>query len=894
MAQPAALAGHASWALLLVMLASGCAALGYQIVWTQQAALWLGHEGAAALAVVTALFGGLALGAGCLGAAVSRSARPGHWYAACEGVMALWGLTLAWLLEPASVAISDLLGAGPTPAWQATVTFGGIFLLLLPATLAMGATLPAMERLLAPVRAGGTHVAVLYAGNTVGGVLGVLGAAFWWVPQGGLAAATLVCALLNGGCALAVLWWLPARVPLATALQDGPPAAAVQAVPRPRQRPGPALALVLMATGLLGIGYEVVVLRVLSQVAENTIYTFALLLAVYLAGTALGAAAWARWSSGWRAGAQQRRAGLLLAVCLACGLSGGALWLAPWFKALLVLATGGGFSAALVAEALLAVLAFGGPTWVMGALFSHLCEEARAQGMRLGTALALNTSGAALAPLLFGAAWVVGLGAQVALLAVAGGYLALALAVRRAVDGVPPAQAAAPWLAAAALVVALAVAPPLFHVDKPTGATVLSHREGTLGAVSVVQDPAGVRVLRINNRQREGSNTTALADARQALLPLLLHPAPRRALLLGLGTGVTAQAAALDPALQVLAVELLPEVVQAARFFSGVLLDPAQAPNLRVQVADARRFVRASREQWDVIISDNFHPARAGSGALYTVQHFAAVRSRLAPGGLFCQWLPLHQIDPATLRSIVRSFGAVYPHGAALLATNSLQTPVLGLWAQLDAAPLDLALSARRLQLAAEQAAVHERGAAALSMADFGFTNEWALLGSFVAGPAALARFAAGAPLNTDDHPVVSYLAPRATYAPEATPAARLVALLDDWNVSPTELLASDADGAQAARLGAYFKARKQYIAAGVGVAPLADPASMLAQVGQPLLAALQTSPDFLPAYEPLLRLALALRPADAQAAQTLLEELVRLAPAQAGAREALLLAVAR
>ena len=113
--------------------------------------------------------------------------------------------------------------------------------------------------------------------------------------------------------------------------------------------------------------------------------------------------------------------------------------------------------------------------------------------------------------------------------------------------------------------------------------------------------------------------------------------------------------------------------------------------------ADARRFVRTAPDLYDVIVADNFHPARSGSGSLYTVEHFAAVRERLAAGGLFCQWLPLHQLDLDTLRSIVRSYLMVYPQGFGLLATNSLETPVLGLVGMRDGARLDLDGVRRRL-----------------------------------------------------------------------------------------------------------------------------------------------------------------------------------------------------
>jgi spermidine synthase len=97
----------------------------------------------------------------------------------------------------------------------------------------------------------------------------------------------------------------------------------------------------------------------------------------------------------------------------------------------------------------------------------------------------------------------------------------------------------------------------------------------------------------------------------------------------------------------------------------------ARNPRLHLMPADARRFVRVTRERYDLIVSDNFHPARSGSGSLYTVEHFKAVQDRLAAGGLFCQWLPLHQLDLETLRSIVRTFLTVFPSVATGSASIS-------------------------------------------------------------------------------------------------------------------------------------------------------------------------------------------------------------------------------
>ena len=170
------------WAPALLMLMSGFAGLGYQIVWTEQCAHWQGHESAAVLAVVAAFFGGLGVGAWALGARIENSARPVRWYAGCELMIALWGLLLTRFMPIFSAWALGITGVAPTPLWQWTVAFFGTFALLLPATAAMGATLPAMQRIEARLAGVGPSIATLYAANTFGAVLGVLGVAFWLLP----------------------------------------------------------------------------------------------------------------------------------------------------------------------------------------------------------------------------------------------------------------------------------------------------------------------------------------------------------------------------------------------------------------------------------------------------------------------------------------------------------------------------------------------------------------------------------------------------------------------------------------------------------------------------------------------------------------------------------------
>jgi spermidine synthase len=526
-------------------------------------------------------------------------------------------------------------------------------------------------------------------------------------------------------------------------------------------------------------------------------------------------------------------------------------------------------TAALFAEAAIGSAVLLLPSVIMGALFSHLCVCARAEGMSFGRALGTNTLGAAAAPVLFGVLLLPVLGSRLALAGIAAGYVVLC-AWRGA--------SARSVFAAGFATLAFAVwGPPLDFIDVPQGGRIVSLKEGPLATVSVVEDGRGVQRLHINNGEQEGSSATLLADARQALLPLLLHPAPQRALLLGLGTGVTAAAAAGDPTVEVDVVELLPEVIEASSYFRRKFEESGPRPRLHIINGDARRFVRAAHTRYDVIVADNYHPARNGSGSLYTLEHFNAIRERLAAGGLLCQWLPLHQLDLESLRVIVRTFMAVYPETWGMIATNSLDTPVVGLISRGNAGRFDI--REVRTRLATLRMPRHS--------AEFGITDSLAIFGSFIAGPRELARFAGDAALNTDDRPSISYRAPRLAYVRDSLPRDRLVGLLREVSIEPHELI-GDLESTWERRLAAYWEARNRFIEAGRHVRPTHEVRRIVAQVREPLLSVLRISPDFRPAYDPLLRMATDLAKVDAIAGRALLEDLYAAVPSRAEADEAL------
>jgi len=353
-----------------------------------------------------------------------------------------------------------------------------------------------------------------------------------------------------------------------------------------------------------------------------------------------------------------------------------------------------------------------------------------------------------------------------------------------------------------------------------------------------------------------------MVDGRQAWLPLLLHPQPRRALFLGVGTGVTSLSATVDTNVHVDAVELLPEVIEATSWFASSVATDAHRDHLRLIHADARRYVRTTHERYDLIVADNFHPARSGSGTLYTVEHFKAIDNCLTEDGVFVQWLPLHQLDLDTLRSIMATYLQVFPHGWAMLASNSLDTPVVGLVGGKENTPFKLdELSSRQLR--------------ATTVSRFSDTNNTLeLMGNFFAGPTSLHEFSSSAPINTDDHPVVIYLAPRITYAPDSQPRDRLIELLQATSIHANELLDETGAAALTNRLSAYWRARNEYLRVGRDVQLSNNANEMLRQLHDPLLSVLHISSEFRPALRPLLHLTEALRQTDSAAADALASEL--------------------
>jgi spermidine synthase len=724
----------------------------------------------------------------------------------------------------------------------------------------MGATLPAMDRLLSAIRKETRSIGAVYAANTFGAVAGTLGSVFALMPALGFRTSLLTLAALNLGCGVVALTFLKSAGTTAWGPSPG-----TSTIAPGSERPHVGfmrIGLTVFFTGLFGIGYELAGIRVLSQALENTVYTYAAALSVFLAGTATGAALYQRF--GGQRPFAFTTSFLLCGTAMACAVGVALMrFTQPVYRFTRGI-LGDTVVGVLVAELIVATLAFALPTVLMGATFSHLVQGVRTVPGGIGRAAALNTLGCALAAVLVGLLALPALGTKWTLLTLAFGYLL-----------VVPQFRSVKWMAPPLLIAfGFAVLANLRIVDLRPGADVLAYREGTMSSVAVVRTADGHRSLRVNNRLQMGGTAAALAERRQAHIPLLLHPAPKSALFLGPGTGITLGAAGAYPALRVVGVELVPEVLDLMRHFEpeneGLLTNPA----IRLRAADARRFVRTTTNRYDVIVGDLFHPAQDGAGFLYTREHFQAVRERLKVGGLFCQWLPLHQMDETVLRSIVRTFVDTFSETRGFLLHFNVDIPALALIGVPDSIQLPADWFEQRLADPVLRSRL--RGA--------GLERPLNLLGCFAAGPEALRRFADGAPMSTDNHPVVLFAAPHFTVRRDAAPHALLLSFLEHCLVDPKELPAltpGSPDGALAASLEDFIAARDLYLRGLFEEAVGRLPAAIEAY-----LESARRSLHFTPGYARCVTIIQVLAGTDQEQARKLFQRLEEAQPAQPLARQ--------
>jgi spermidine synthase len=708
----------------LVFFLSGVAALVYEAVWARLLTRALGSQAGATAAILATFMAGLGLGALAFAPFARRAARPELCFAGLEAFVAVWACAVPWLLG----AIEPVGSVGARAVVAALV--------LLPPTFAMGATFPTMGRLtIAVAEETGRATSGFYAANTFGAAAGAVL---------GTAAAMPLFGLRGAGWAAAGVSLAAAAI--ATTLRAQEPYASS---PRSRARVFPLDPFLVVPAlfGLASLALEVVMTRLLVTVTGASIYAFAIVLAVFLLGIALG-------SGQARAlvadPARARRALFTCAVGAPLGAIAGAFALRwqlgePDLFASLGNRMPSGVDplrmwashAVMAGLALLApAVAFGCALPACAAIAVDRERGAASVEATLGRVYAANTLGALLGSLGAGFLALPWLGLR-------GAFVAALAPCALAAFLVPGRKLA---VAAGATAVAAALALGLVRPEQRAG--VLFHRAGLYEMVAVEEtveaDGRRVRSIRLNGKVEA---STAPVDVRlQRLLghvPALLAGSPRRALCIGTGTGMTAGSLLDFPSLEALDVfEIEPRVPEATAYFDEWNNGLIGHPKVTFHLADGRNLLFRAGERWDLITADPLHVWSKGSSDLYTLEYFSEMARHLAPGGVASQWIGLYELSTRDVQTVLATWCGAFAHARAYLTAY------------------DLALIGSNEPVETDLARVELPEAVALHLSEVGVHSGAEIAALQVADDASLRAFVAGVPPMRDDLPILEFRAP--------------------------------------------------------------------------------------------------------------------------------------
>lgn len=791
------------WFVLFIILSlgSGCAALIYEIVWFQQLQLVIGSS-AVSLAVLLGTFmGGLSLGSLILPRVISPRREPFRVYALLElgialcGVAVLVGMPLVGRLYAASA------GHG-APALRALAAI----LCLLPPTILMGATLPAMSRWLEAIPEGVSRLGFIYSGNTIGAVVGCLLAGFYLLRIYDLETATYVAVTLNAALAVASICTGPFISRDSSNLRDPQP------MPTPQIGSDWPVYIAIGLSGLSALAAEVIWTRLLSLLLGPTVYSFSIILACFLAGLGIGSSIGtllARRLSSPRLALAWCQLLLMTAIALAAYLLGEFFPHQPHVPPASLAVQ----FRSDVARSLLAVLP---AACLWGASFPLALAAAASRetdsGRLVGGIYAANTIGAisgAVATSLVVIAWMGTQDAQRVLIWVSALTAMLLFATepsparsrissRRRQRGTPTTTGSAglPVLATLAVagiltmtispVSALLVAYGRYAASWIGHTNVLYVGEGMNASVAV-SEADGMRYFHVSGKMEA---STELQDMRLqrmlGQLPSLIHPHPLSILVVGCGAGVTAGSfvphASIKRILIIDIEPLIPQVVTS--FFRAENYDVVHDPRAGVMYDDARHHLLTTSETFDIITSDPIHPWVKGSAALYTKEYFELVRQHLNPNGVVSQWVPLYQTSPEVVKSEIATFFEVFPNGT--IWSNEPLGNDLVLVGQTGPAVIDVDEIQDRLN---RSTAVRE------SLRDVGFASAVDLLATYTGRESDIRPWLAGAEINRDGNLRLQYLAGLQLESDQ--PEAIYVSMLN-WRRYPDGLFVGSAGSTQA------------------------------------------------------------------------------------------------
>jgi spermidine synthase len=765
--RPAAgLAAAQPWlpALLLLFVGSGCAALIYEVVWFQLLQLSVGSS-AVSLGILLGVFmGGMCLGSLLLPRYIARRHHPLKVYALLELGIGVCGIVVLFAVPVVGEAYTRIAGTGQANVILRAVAAG---ICLIPPTLLMGATLPAVARWVEATPQGVSWLGYFYAGNLAGAVAGSVLAGFYLLRLYDMPTATFVAVGLN--VLVSVLALLVAsRTPYAPVVlgteQRTPDEARVA-------RAGTGVVYVAIAlSGLTALGSQVVWARVLSLLFGGTVYTFSMILAVFLVGLGIGSTAGAELARR----ATNPRAALGACQLLLCAALGWAAYETasmPYWPINPSIATDISYTIQLDVLRAIWVVLPGALLW--GASFPlALAAVADRQGdpaRLVGGVYAANTVGAIIGAVVTSLFLVGTFGsqfAQRALISLA--LLSGLLLVVPSGSDVPARVRARGWITAvAAALLATLIAravPPLSGLLVAHGrysATwvglneIVYVGEGVTASVAVSRTPSGT--LNYHNAGKIQASSEPQDMRLQRMLghiTTLVPENPSKVLVIGCGAGVTAGAVSIDPLVKdqtIAEIEpLVPQVVST--HFAEHNFDVVRNPKVRIHLDDARHYLLTTAEKFDAITSDPLDPWVKGAATLYTREFFREVKNHLNPGGVVTLFVQLYESNEAAVKSEIGTFLEAFPNGAVFANTINGQGYDLVLFGQVEAGTIDVDRVQRRLSDPANEAIRR-------SLDEIGINSAVELFGTYAGTSTDMSAWLSDAVINTDRNLRLQYLA---------------------------------------------------------------------------------------------------------------------------------------
>jgi spermidine synthase len=797
---PAAAPGNRLLPLVTVLfIGSGCAALIYEIVWFQMLSLVIGSSAVSLGVLLGTFMGGMCLGSLLLPRWISPQHHPLRVYAWLELGIGVIGVAVLLGMPAIEQLYAAVGGHGPS-----AIAMRGVIaaICLLPPTLLMGATLPAVARWVEATPSGIAWLGFFYGGNLAGAVLGCLVAGFYLLRVYDMAIATYVAAAVNLAVALLALA-IATRTPIVATnasadLEDtrrSPPESAPSAW---------TAYLAIALSGCAALGAEVIWTRQLSLLLGGTVYTFSIILAIFLVGLGIGSSAGALLS---RTAVRPRTSLGFCQLLLTVAITWTAWQLArslPYWPINPYLTRNSWDALQLdlvrVAWSILPAALLWGASFPLA--LASVAAPGQDPGRLVGGVYAANTIGAIVGALAFSIVLVGQLGTQdsqrlLILCSTTAALLVLVPALwqssrhaprdepvanHRATDGLISRSRPAERVPRATMPVALGIlagvllAALLVWSLPPVSRELIAHGrntplevgngqfiyvgEGMNSSVAVTELASGVRNFHVSGKIEASSEPQDMRLQRMlGHLPALVHPEPKSVLVVGCGAGVTAGSFMAYPSVKRIVIceiePLIPRVV--ARHFGlenhNVVGDKALDSGLvEVIYDDARHYILTTDEKFDIITSDPINPWVKGAATLYTEEYFNLCKRRLAPGGVITQWVPLYESNAPAVKSELATFLRVFPGATVWSNDYQGQGYDVVLLGSSEPTRIDIARLHQRLERL-------DHTLVAYSLGDVGFSSALDLLATYAAQADDLKTWLADAQINRDRNLRLQYLA---------------------------------------------------------------------------------------------------------------------------------------